>query len=244
MSSISDTPGRIHSVETFGALDGPGIRYVVFLQGCLLRCAYCHNPDTWDGCDGTSTTAGEAVEKILPYRNFIQSGGVTLSGGEPLMQPEFAAALLKLCKEQGLHTAIDTCGAVPMEKCREALELADMLLLDIKALDSEECKSLTGMDNKNALRLLSWCEEVQKPVWIRHVCVPGITLEPQKLEKLADFLKGFSCIEKIELLPFHKMGAYKWEVLKVPFILADTPEPTAAQMEEARSIFLARNLPL
>lgn len=244
MPSISDTPGRIHSVETFGALDGPGIRYVVFLQGCLLRCAYCHNPDTWDGCDGTATTAGEVVEKILPFRNFIQSGGVTLSGGEPLVQPEFAAALLRLCKEQGFHTALDTCGAVPMEKCREALTLADMLLLDIKALDPEECESLTGMDNQNALKLLSWCEEVQKPVWIRHVCVPGITLIPEKLEKLADFLKGFSCVKKVELLPFHKMGAYKWEVLKVPFSLADTPEPTAAQMEEARSIFLARNLPL
>ncbi len=244
MSSISDIAGRIHSVETFGALDGPGIRYVVFLQGCLLRCAYCHNPDTWDGCDGTSTTAGEVVEKILPFRNFIQSGGVTLSGGEPLVQPEFAAAILRLCKEQGFHTAVDTCGAVPMEKCREALELADMLLLDIKALDSEECKALTGMGNENALRLLNWCEEVQKPVWIRHVCVPGITLEPQKLEKLSDFLTGFSCIQKIELLPFHKMGAYKWEALKVPFTLADTPEPTAAQMEEARSIFLSRNLPL
>lgn len=244
MSSISEIAGRIHSVETFGALDGPGIRYVVFLQGCLLRCAYCHNPDTWEVCDGTSTTAGEVVEKILPFRNFIQSGGVTLSGGEPFLQPEFAAAILKLCKEQGFHTAVDTCGAVPMEKCREALDLADMLLLDIKALDPEECKTLTGMDNENALGLLRWCEEVQKPVWIRHVCVPGITLQGEKLEKLADFLTGFSCVQKVELLPFHKMGAYKWEALNVPFTLADTPEPTADEMEKARAIFLARNLPL
>ncbi len=244
MSNIAETPGRIHSVETFGALDGPGIRYVVFLQGCLLRCAYCHNPDTWDKCDGTSTTAGEVVEKILPYRNFIQSGGITLSGGEPLMQPEFAAAILRLCKEQGFHTAVDTCGAVPMEKCREALEMADMLLLDIKALDTEECQKLTGMGNENALRLLKWCEEIKKPVWIRHVCVPGLTLKTEKLQILADFLSAFSCVEKVELLPFHKMGAYKWEALKVPFTLANTPEPTVTEMENAQAIFRKAGLPL
>ncbi len=244
MSTVTEIPGRIHSVETFGALDGPGIRYVVFLQGCLLRCAYCHNPDTWDKCDGTSTTAGEVVEKILPYRNFIRSGGVTLSGGEPLLQPDFTAAILRLCKEQGFHTAVDTCGAVPMETCREALELADMLLLDIKALDSEECKSLTGMGNENALRLLNWCEEVKKPIWIRHVCVPGLTLQTDKLQKLADFLSPFSCIEKVELLPFHKMGAYKWDALKIPFTLADIPEPTAAEMEKAHAIFRKAGLPI
>lgn len=244
MSTVTEIPGRIHSVETFGALDGPGIRYVVFLQGCLLRCAYCHNPDTWDKCDGTSTTAGEVVEKILPYRNFIRSGGVTLSGGEPLVQPDFTAAILRLCKEQGFHTAVDTCGAVPMEKCQEALELADMLLLDIKALDSEECKSLTGMGNENALRLLNWCEEVKKPIWIRHVCVPGLTFQTDKLQKLADFLSPFSCIEKVELLPFHKMGAYKWDALKIPFTLADIPEPTAAEMEKAQAIFRKAGLPI
>lgn len=244
MSTVTEIPGRIHSVETFGALDGPGIRYVVFLQGCLLRCAYCHNPDTWDKCDGTSTTAGEVVEKILPYRNFIRSGGVTLSGGEPLVQPDFTAAILRLCKEQGFHTAVDTCGAVPMETCQEALELADMLLLDIKALDSEECKSLTGMGNENALRLLNWCEEVKKPIWIRHVCVPGLTFQTDKLQKLADFLSPFSCIEKVELLPFHKMGAYKWDALKIPFTLADIPEPTAAEMEKAQAIFRKAGLPI
>jgi len=244
MSTVTEIPGCIHSVETFGALDGPGIRYVVFLQGCLLRCAYCHNPDTWDKCDGTSTTAGEVVEKILPYRNFIRSGGVTLSGGEPLVQPDFTAAILRLCKEQGFHTAVDTCGAVPMEKCQEALELADMLLLDIKALDSEECKSLTGMGNENALRLLNWCEEVKKPIWIRHVCVPGLTLQTAKLQKLADFLSPFSCIEKVELMPFHKMGTYKWDALKIPFTLADIPEPTAAEMEKAHAIFRKAGLPI
>ncbi len=244
MSSVSDIGGRIHSVETFGALDGPGIRYIVFFQGCLLRCAYCHNPDTWDCGDGTSTTAGEVVKKIIPFRNFIRSGGVTLSGGEPLLQPEFAAAVLKLCKEQGFHTAVDTCGAVPMEKCREALELADMLLLDIKALDTEECNKLTGMGNENAISLLRWCEEVKKPVWIRHVCVPGITLDEGKLKKLASFLRDFSCIEKVELLPFHKMGAYKWEALQIPFSLADTPEPSIEEMSRARAIFEDAGLPL
>ena len=121
---------------------------------------------------------------------------MTLSGGEPLMQPEFAAAILRLCKEQGFHTAVDTSGAVPMEKCREALELADLLLLDIKALDPEDCRELTGMDNTNALRLLQWCEEVGKPVWIRHVCVPGVTLVEEKLKKLASYLTNFTCIKK------------------------------------------------
>lgn len=244
MSNIAEIIGRIHSVESFGALDGPGIRYVVFLQGCLLRCAYCHNPDTWDCTDGTSTTAGEVVEKILPFRNFIRSGGVTLSGGEPLMQPEFAAAILRLCKEQGFHTAVDTSGAVPMEKCREALELADLLLLDIKAFDSEECKNLTGMGNENAFQLLQWCEKAKKPIWIRHVCVPGITLDAQKLEKLANFLSQFSCIEKIELLPFHKMGVYKWETLGIPFTLSQVPEPNANEMKKAADIFTRAGCPV
>lgn len=244
MSNIAETTGRIHSVESFGALDGPGIRYVVFLQGCLLRCAYCHNPDTWDCGDGTSTTAGEVVEKILPFRNFIRSGGVTLSGGEPLMQPEFAAAILQLCKEQGFHTAVDTSGAVPMEKCREALELADLLLLDIKALDPEDCRKLTGMDNTNALRLLQWCEEVGKPVWIRHVCVPGVTLVEEKLKKLASYLTNFTCIKKIELLPFHKMGAYKWETMQIPFEFGKVEEPTNEQMERSRNIFITFGLPI
>lgn len=234
--------GRIHSVETFGALDGPGIRYVVFLQGCLLRCAYCHNPDTWTCGTGKEITADELVADILRYKNFIADGGVTLSGGEPLLQTEFCCEVLQLCKENKLHTALDTCGAVPLSECKPAVDLADMLLLDIKAIDSELCRKMTGQDNRNAIELLDYCEKTGKRAWIRHVMVPGFTLERTQLERLADFLTGYTCVERVDLLPFHKMGAYKWENLGIDFTLKDVPEPTRKEISMAKKIFKSRNI--
>lgn len=245
--SAFDTPhslGYIHSVETFGALDGPGIRYVLFLQGCPLRCRYCHNPDTWQAGQGKRMAPRDVVRDILRYRNFIASGGVTISGGEPMLQPEFCLELLRLCRKNGLHTAIDTGGGVPLEKCLSCVDEADLILLDIKALDPEECKSLTGKDNTGALDILNRREQLSRDVWIRHVLVPGITLERGRLERLADFLQLYRCVKRVELLPFHKMGAYKWDALGIPFTLADTPEPSSADLQMAREIFTNRNIPV
>lgn len=240
---MPDTVGRIHSIETFGALDGPGIRYVVFLQGCPLRCAYCHNPDTWDAKGGREISAAALVKDILRYKNFIASGGVTLSGGEPLMQADFCREVLRLCRQEHLHTAIDTSGAIPLSVSKPAIDMADLLLLDIKALDAALSAELTGRDNRNTIETLHYCELVGKRVWLRHVIVPGITLERARLERLADFLVPYSCIDRVELLPFHKMGAYKWETLGIDFTLKDTPEPTEEEVEAAKKIFLARGLP-
>jgi len=234
--------GHIHSVETFGALDGPGIRYVVFMQGCLLHCAYCHNPDTWVAGIGKEITADALVADILRYKNFISGGGVTLSGGEPFLQPEFCCEVLRLCKEDQLHTAVDTCGAVPLPVCKPAVDLADMLLLDIKAIDAKLCEQITGQDNRNAIELLNYCELTGKKVWIRHVMVPGLTLERTQLEKLAGFVSAYSCVERVELLPFHKMAAYKWENLAMDFTLKDTPEPTQDEIDMAKEIFESRNI--
>lgn len=231
--------GRIHSIETFGAVDGPGIRFVVFFQGCPLRCLYCHNPDSWDASGGREVTAEELIEQIKRYRNFIKSGGVTLSGGEPLLQSEFAEELLRLCKQNGFHTAVDTSGCIPLSKCKAAVDRADMLLLDIKAIDSALTKKITGAGNENALKILEYCESVGKPVWIRHVLLPGYTLDYEQAHRMGSFLKDFRYVEKVELLPFHKMGEYKWETLKLPYTLTEVQPPESEQVEEYRRILLS-----
>lgn len=234
--------GRVHSIESFGTLDGPGIRYVLFLQGCPLRCLYCHNPDARSLEAGKTMTAGDVLADILTYRPFIRRGGVTLSGGEPLLQPAFAREVLAGCRENRLHCAVDTSGAIPLSDARPALDLADLVLLDIKALDDTLCKTLTGAGNRNPLATLDYCEAVGKTVWIRHVLVPGYTLDDAQLQRLADFLLRFSCVRKVELLPFHKMGEYKWEALRCPYLLGDTPVPSEAEIARAKDIFRSRGL--
>ena len=229
--------GYIHSLESFGAVDGPGIRYVVFFQGCPLRCIFCHNPDTWAMNEGTPTQVEELIEKIVDFRPFYRRGGVTLSGGEPLAQPGFAAALLRRLKEEGFHTAVDTAGSIPLERCREAVDLADLLLLDIKALDPDLCTAMTGADGAGAKALLDLRQEQGRPVWLRHVLVPGYTLDMDKLETLADYLAPYTCIERVELLPFHQLGKHKWEALGIPYELANAISPPAAEVEQAREIF-------
>lgn len=234
---MTNVMGRIHSVESFGALDGPGIRYVLFFQGCPLRCVFCHNPDSWH-MEGLGQEIGskEVLQDILRYRNFISGGGVTLSGGEPLMQPDFAASILEGCRENGLHTALDTSGAVSLLYCRHAVEGADMLLLDMKAAEDALFRRITGRGMDNTLDILNHCENIQKRVWIRHVLVPGLTLQKEQLHVLGKLLKPYRCIERVELLPFHKMGEYKWEMLKQPYTLTDTQPPKAGEVERAREI--------
>ncbi len=232
----SGIPGRIHSYESFGTLDGPGVRFVVFLQGCPLRCRYCHNPDTWECGGGRPVTSAEVMKAILSCRNFL-SGGVTLSGGEPLAQPEFAADLLRRCRAAGLHTAVDTAGSFPLSRSANVIDEADLLLLDIKALDDALCRELTGHGNFNTLATLDYCEQRGKPVWIRHVLVPGFTLVRERLTALAGYLSSYSCIQRIDLLPFHKMAEFKWKELRLHNTLAGTPEPEKEEIRMAEEIF-------
>ncbi len=232
--------GHIHSLESFGAVDGPGIRYVVFFQGCPLRCIFCHNPDSWTFGDGTVMEVDELVGRICKLRPFYKNGGVTLSGGEPLAQPEFAAALLRRLRGEGFHTAIDTAGSIPLDRCREAVDLADLLLLDIKALGPELCRTVTGADGSGAKALLEYCQSVGKPIWIRHVLVPGYTLQQDALEQLADWLAPFTCIQRVDLLPFHQLGAHKWRELNRPYALADVSAPPVAEVDHAGEIFRSR----
>lgn len=228
--------GRIHSLESFGAVDGPGVRFVVFFQGCPLRCLYCHNPDSWDKNGGTLMDADSLADNILSYKNYL-SGGVTFSGGEPFMQPAFCEALMDRLQKNGMHVAIDTSGAVPPEKVKSILKKADLLLLDIKSINSAMCETITGRNNQNALETLQYREKIGKPVWIRHVILPEYTLDYPMLEQMAESLRPFSCIEKIELLPFHKMGEYKWEALDEPYLLGKIEPPTKEEMEKTKDIF-------
>lgn len=236
MNTLRESTGYLHSVESFGAVDGPGVRFVAFLQGCPLRCLFCHNADTWNMAEGQIITAGELLDKILSYRNFIRRGGVTLSGGEPLLQPDFCEAILTLCKGEGLHTAIDTSGGVPLSKCKNAIDAADMLLLDIKDIDKEDSVLLTGQTNENAFDILNYCEYTQKEVWIRHVLIPGYTLKEEKLHRLGKILSWYHCIKKVECNPFHKMGEYKWDFVKEDYQLKNVQPPTAKQVEDAKEI--------
>lgn len=234
--------GYVHSVETCGTVDGPGLRYVVFLQGCPLRCKFCHNPDTWKCHVGKECTAEEVVEDILKYKNFIRHGGVTLSGGEPLMQPEFSADILRRCETNGLHTALDTSGIVPLYACKETVDAAKMLLLDIKHLDNAKCMELTGQGNQEPLNLLEYCAKMRKEVWIRHVVVPGWTDDLEDIEKMARFLSGYSNISRVEILPFHKMGEFKWKELALDYELESTPVPTMELLAAIRKIFARYSL--
>ena len=210
------------------------------MQGCPLRCLYCHNPDSREINKGIETTAGELLDDIMRYKTFISNGGVTISGGEPLLQAEFCSALLEGLKENKIHTAIDTSGAIPLEKCQTAIDYADLLLLDIKALDNEMCKELTGQGNREALRLLNYCEDTETDVWIRQVLLEGYTLDMKKLEKLAEFLRKFRCVRRVELLPFHKFGEYKWEELGLEYKLGSMMPPKEKDIETAREIFQSR----
>lgn len=257
MQNYNEIRGRIHSVETLGALDGPGLRYVVFMQGCALRCQYCHNPDSWDMHAGTRVTVEEQAADIIRYRNYIR--GVTLSGGEPLLQPDFVYALFHECHSRaGLHCAVDTSGAVPVESCSKAVNEADLILLDIKAFDDDTAREITGTGSGNSWAFLDYCEKTGKPVWIRHVLVPGKTLfekdasgtlfadekdfleaNPQ-LQNLAEKLLHYTCIERTDLLPFHKMGEFKWEEMGIPYRLEETPEPSDIVVKWSRKLFSAK----
>jgi len=230
--------GYVHSVETGGMVDGPGIRYVVFFAGCSLRCKYCHNPDTWKHKDDQLVTVGDMIRDIKKYKSYLKfsKGGVTVTGGEALMQPEFLVELLAACKDTGLHTVLDTSGHGSMATARKALMHTDLLLLDIKSINPIIYKELTGGSLKPTLEILKLSEHMEIPVWVRYVIVPGYTDNMDDIQQLADFLRPFRNITKIEVLPFHKMGEYKWDELGMAYELRDVEPPSREVVERAKGI--------
>ena len=239
-----DPVGYLHSVETGGTVDGPGIRYVAFLQGCPLRCLYCHNPDSWKLRTGRTIRASEMVADMLQYRRFMRHGGVTISGGEPLVQAPFVANVFSRLKNVGVHTAVDTSGIIPVEQCRNALDVTDLVILDIKALNPELSKKVSGSDNANALAMMDWLAEQEKPVWIRHVVVPGYTDDRDQIEALAEYLRKYKNIQRVDLLRFHQMAIHKWDNLDVDYTLRDVEPPPQERMEELRSIMRKHDVPV
>ena len=207
--------GRIHSFESLGAVDGPGVRFVVFMQGCSLKCKYCQNRDTWNLKGGTTYSSDELVEKILRYKNYIMpNGGVTISGGEPLLQAKFLIELFTKLKKYNIHTCIDTSGSVVLtDEIKELINLTDLFLLDIKCINDEKAINLTGVSNKKELEFARYLSNINKTMWIRQVLVPGYTDNEQDLIKLREFISTLKSVEKVEVLPYHDLGKFKWEQL-------------------------------
>lgn len=226
------TKGRVHSFQSMGAVDGPGLRCVVFMQGCPLRCVYCHNPDTHSFEDGDEYTPEEMLQKILRFKSYIKNGGVTVSGGEPLMQAEFVKELFYLLRENGIHTALDTSGIGNLEEAKELLSVTDLVLLDVKFLDAESYNKYCKGDFEQVLSFLKLTKDMGTPLWIRQVIVPGINDTDGNIMALVEFLQGYENVKKIELLPFRKLCAPKYENLGIPFPLADTPEMPQREIDE------------
>lgn len=233
---MENVAGRIHSVESAGTLDGPGVRRVIFLQGCPLACLYCHNPDARTFKCGTKTDSLTELKHIARNANFLKTsgGGVTLSGGEPLSQPNFVKSIFAGCKQMGLHTALDTSGYPGRRADDELLELTDLVLLDIKQIKPNKYKVLTGVDLQATLDFAQRLADLNKPVWLRYVLVPGYTNQTDDLAELAEFIKPMNNIERIDVLPFHNMGCYKWKELGLDYKLEHTPEPNIEQIELAK----------
>lgn len=233
--------GRIHSIESMGLVDGPGIRTVVFFQGCALRCAYCHNPDTWNTSGGIEIDSEELIKKILRYKPYFErsGGGVTFSGGDPLLQPDFLIEMLKLCKENGIHTALDTSG-YGHGKIQEILKYTDLVLLDIKQLDDISYKSLTGLNMQGLKKFLKELDKTDVKLWIRHVVVPGITDGDEHIIRMADFINEIKNVEKVELLPYHTLGVNKYSNLGIPYKLEGTEPMSKSEIERLNALLHSR----
>ncbi len=233
--------GRIHSTESFGTVDGPGIRYVVFMQGCPMRCAYCHNPDTWNFSGGKEIEPEEIIEELNKNRPFYKNGGITASGGEPLLQTDFLTELFKKAKKEGIHTALDTSGITfnpdDIGKLDALMEYTDLVMLDIKHIDPKKHKLITGHDNKNILLFAKYLESKKIPVWIRHVVVKGLTDKKEDLIKLGEFIGRLQNVKGLDVLPYHTMGAHKYKELKIPYPLEGVePLDTNSAIEAKKHI--------
>lgn len=230
---MSTVKGKIHSFQSLGAVDGPGVRFVVFMQGCPYRCVYCHNPDTWNFDGGNEYTAHEVTEKILRYKPYFSSdGGITVSGGEPLCQADFVAELFLKMKENGIHTVLDTTGNAPKSEYEKVIKHTDLVLCDLKFATEEEYKINSGASLKNTLEFMGYCEEHNVKMWVRHVVVPNITDSKENIENISKILKKYKNIEKVELLPFHKLCIEKYEKLGIDFPLKDTKECSNEKIKE------------
>ena len=234
---------KVHSIESFGTVDGPGIRFVLFMQGCHLKCKYCHNRDTWDMNGGSYKSLDEIFNKIMKYKNYIYpSGGVTVTGGDPLLQAKFLIELFTLLKKEKIHTCIDTSGMVALtDEIKKVLSLTDLVLLDIKHIDSEKCKELVGFSNKLELEFAKYVSENEIPLWIRQVLIPGITDDYDDLIKLKNFISTLKTVQKVEFLPYHSMGKYKWEKLGLKYELENIPDATDADIDRASKIVIGDN---
>lgn len=235
--------GKIHSCESFGAADGPGVRYIVFLQGCKMRCKYCHNPDTWNLSGGEEKTADELIQSALKFKKYWgDKGGITISGGEPLLQIDFLIDLLKKAKEEGIHTTIDTAGnpftrEEPFfAKFEELMKYTDLLLLDLKEINPKRHKELTGFENSNILEMAKYLSEIGKPVWIRHVLVPENSDFDEDLTALGDFIGSLSNVEKVEVLPYHTLGKFKWDNLDIAYQLEGINSPEQERIKNAQQL--------
>lgn len=240
--------GYIHSLESFGTVDGPGVRFVVFFQGCPMRCRYCHNPDTWNLQDGTPMEAEEIIQRMERNIGYYRTGGLTATGGEPMFQLPFLIELFSLAKQRGIHTCLDTSGIIfpgkkvagekerqCLEQIEQLLSVTDLILLDIKELEPEAHKALTGQPNDHILDFADYLNEKKKPVWIRHVVVPGITFQKEKLQQFGAYIKKLSNVEKLEVLPYHAMGKVKYDNLGIPYPLENTPQLLKEEVKQAEA---------
>ena len=237
------TKGYIHSLESFGSVDGPGVRYIIFTTGCAMRCQFCHNPDTWIMSKGTEYTADELLNKAIKYRSYWgKEGGITVSGGEPLLQIDFLIELFEKAKEMGIHTTLDTSGnpftrEEPFfSKYERLMKSTDLILLDIKHIDDEQHKILTEQSNKNILDLARYLSDINKPVWIRHVLVPERNDKDEYLIRLREFIDTLQNVQKVEVLPYHTLGVYKWQELGYEYKLEGIEPPTKERVDNARKI--------
>lgn len=236
---MENLTGRIHSFETLGAVDGPGIRFIIFMQGCPLRCKFCHNRDTWDCNGGTEYSVDEIFDRVMRYKNYFiaSGGGVTVSGGEPLLQPDFLIALFTKLKEAGISIALDTSGMFDItDKLKKLIDLTDLFLVDIKCINDEVCKDLVGHSNKKELEFIKYLNSIGKEIWIRQVIVPGITDNEQDLYKLRDFINSFEYITKVDLLPYHDLGKYKWINLGETYPLENIRTANSEDIDRVKKI--------
>lgn len=248
-NNLEERIGYVHSLESFGSADGPGVRYVIFLSGCNMRCQFCHNPDTWDIKAGKPYTASQLIQTALRYRSYWGSeGGITVSGGEPLLQIDFLLELFNEAKEKGIHTTLDTSGnpfttEEPFfSKWQELMKVTDLVMLDIKHIDEEQHRVLTGQSGQNIRQMAQMMSDMGQPMWIRHVLVPERNDKDEYLYELAEFIRSLKTVQKVEVLPYHTLGVFKWENLGIPYPLEGIEPPSLERVKNAERILGNKNI--